>query len=105
MSQLEMASADQLGNCNQLMFENQNSQADQEVIITDAVRTWWDGNYKFDWFYYTPNDPIQENLGAYDFSQLVWKDTTKVAAGFGNGFVVAWFCDDQGNQPLTKDAF
>jgi hypothetical protein len=36
---------------------------------------------------------------------LVWKSSTKVGFGINGRFVVAWFCETEGNQPSTAAAF
>jgi hypothetical protein len=70
---------------------------------TDAATDFWYGGSAFyDFIKHEPKDKDNElsKRRANQFTMLVWKNSKKVGFGISKDgrYVVAWFCDEPGNQ-------
>jgi len=73
----------------------------------DATDWWFDGFKEYDFSTGAPKAPkdAAKKQRSDEYTRLVWKASTKVGFGINGRFVVAWFCETEGNQPSTAAAF
>lgn len=97
--------AGRFASCGENTFEDKAGTANFQFGNT-ASEAWHKGET-----YYNPTTGgIKTDLNSEDnrkamlrFTLMVWKNTRKVGFGVRGKYVVAWYCDKQGNLGLSTD--
>jgi len=92
--------------CNQSIFKKDDAgTTTKSVEFTNlASETWYKGNLD-----YNPDTGLVRSETASNqdkmlkFTQMVWRNTSKVAFGVKGDIVIAWYCDAKGNVGGAED--
>jgi hypothetical protein len=73
----------------------------------DAVNAWYAGASEYDAKVGAPKDPKNKEKKTLsdNYTTLVWKSSTRTGFGIKGKVVVAWICNEPGNQPYEKSVF
>jgi uncharacterized protein YkwD len=95
-------------NCGENLFEQKDAGRVEGLADSDdAVDAWFAGQADYD---FAKGEPASASDAAKKarsdaYTRMVWKGSTKVGFGIHGRFVVAWFCETEGNKPVTVAAF